>query len=41
LYGAEMVTIRELSLTLIKELQRMLLSDVRGSKVLVGEFRKR
>ncbi len=41
LYGAEMVTIRELSLTLIKELQRMLLSDVRGSKVLIGEFRKR
>lgn len=41
LYGTEMLSYRKLSLSMIKEFQKILLSGVRGSKKLLGEFRKR
>lgn len=41
LYGTEMLSYRKLSLTMIKEFQKILLSGVRGGKYLLGEFRKR
>ena len=40
LYGAEEVKIRPLSLSLIKEMHKILLSGVRGKNRLLGEFRK-
>ena len=40
IYGAEEVKRRPLSLSLIKELQKILLMDVRGKNSLTGEFRK-
>lgn len=40
LYGAEEVERRPLSLSLIKDLHRILLTDVRGQNRLLGEFRR-
>jgi Fic family protein len=39
IYGAEEVKVRPLSLTLIKEIHRILLSGARGRNRLLGEFR--
>jgi Fic family protein len=40
IYGCEAIQYRDLSLSLIKELQKILLTDVRGRNRLLGEFRK-
>jgi len=40
IYGSQAVEYRDLSLSLIKELQKILLTDVRGRNRLLGEIRK-
>ncbi len=40
IYGSQAVQYRDLSLSLIKEFQKILLTDVRGKYRLLGEFRK-
>ena len=40
IYGCEAIQYRDLSLSLIKELQKILLTDVRGRNRLLGEIRK-
>ncbi|ACG58182.1 filamentation induced by cAMP protein Fic [Hydrogenobaculum sp. Y04AAS1] len=40
IYGSQAIEYRDLTLSLIKELQKILLTDVRGKYRLLGEFRK-